>query len=109
MMKRLAICVGLWSMLLIWGGVAHAGVLTVQGGGADFESVTAAISAAQDGDTVRILDSQTYSEDYPIIQSGFIGVSNLTIEAAEGQTPVLDHIVRGRGSNRPFTLVKAEE
>jgi hypothetical protein len=61
-------------------------VLTVSqpGQGGKFQSVSAAIAAASNGDTVQILDNGTYAESLSI-QS-----TSLTLRAAAGKNPIID-------------------
>lgn len=75
-----------------------AGLLTVSkdaADNADYDNVSAAIAAAGIGDTIRILDSSLYDEDFPII------TESLTIEAAAGETPTLE---RSAGGNAAQTI-----
>ncbi len=62
-------------------------VLTVSqpGQGGRFQSLSGALSAAANGDTIQILDSATYSENLSIFSA-----RSVTLKAAAGKNPVLD-------------------
>ncbi|MBM3789712.1 MAG: hypothetical protein FJW35_05110 [Acidobacteria bacterium] len=66
-------------------------ILTVSkpGGGGKYAAIADAVSAAGNGDTVQIIDSETYAENL------FITGKSVTIRVAAGKQPVLDG--RGRG------------
>jgi len=67
-------------------GLPLPALLTVSqpGQGGNFQSISNALSAAANGDTVLILDSGTYVEN-PVISN-----KSVTLKAAGGKNPVLD-------------------
>lgn len=79
----------------ILGSAASAAVYRVLSTGTpgvdcEFTTLSEAINAAQltyEDDTVLILDSATYKENFPAV--GAFDIGDLTIEAAEGQTPTI--------------------
>lgn len=83
-----------FACLLTLGTTAQAKVITVKkSGGADATTFVDALHLLENGDTIRILDSEVYSENIPSPinrdASGGI-ISSMTIEAADGQTPVIE-------------------
>jgi len=69
---------------LVWMGTGFADTVVVPVG----SSIQTAINAANNGDVIQ-LQTGTYTEDL-IIWGGANAKTNLTIEAAEGQNPVIE-------------------
>ena len=68
---------------------APAAVLTVAPSGGDYTSVQAALDAAVAGDTIRVRQG-VYFEKIVFPRSGDAGSGFISLEAAPGETPVLD-------------------
>ena len=68
---------------------AAAAVLTVAPSGGDYTSVQAALDAAVAGDTIRVRQG-VYFEKIVFPRSGDAGSGFISLEAAPGETPVLD-------------------
>ncbi|KXK28444.1 MAG: hypothetical protein UZ16_OP3001003437, partial [Candidatus Hinthialibacteria bacterium OLB16] len=75
----------LFAVSLILGGGSFAATISV---GAPPASIQAAINSANSGDVIQ-LQTGTYVEDLTIL-GGSSPKTNLTIEAAPGQTPVIE-------------------
>lgn len=93
---RLLISAAMLGCLAVHG---FAGDFTVsKSGPADFDTVTSAILACDltsDTDTITILDSSIYREDFPFLTGASNGgvlenITTLTLTSAAGQTPVLE-------------------
>lgn len=90
----------LLAALMLFVGSSHAAVLTVGSSGCSNTTIAAAVSAAADGDTIRIMDSV-------ITESGiYVNPVNksLTIEGLGLGTIVQADAVRNTASNRIFRV-----
>jgi cysteine-rich repeat protein len=71
--------------------LARAGLLTVAPSGGDFTSIQAALDVAVAGDTIRVSQGAVpYFEKIVFPRSGSAGGGFISLEAAPGETPVLD-------------------
>ena len=64
-------------------------VLQVAKSGEPYTTIQAAMLAAVDGDTIRVMDSQTYQDGQVRFDTPVPTLDNVTIEAAVGQTPTI--------------------
>lgn len=64
-------------------------VLQVAKSGQPYTTIQAAMLAAVDGDTIRVMDSQTYQDGQVRFDTPVPTLDNVTIEAAVGQTPTI--------------------
>src|SRR5262245_27087344 len=71
--------------------LALAGLLTVAPSGGDYTTIQAALDVAVAGDTIRVHQGATpYFEKIVFPRSGSAGGGLISLEAAPGETPVLD-------------------
>lgn len=84
--KLLVLCL----LLSIWPSTVHAATLTVGSSGATYTTLTAALTAAADGDTITLLTDITESVSYAAVPGKTITIDgqNFTIRGADGKTSV---------------------